>query len=185
MAQFKAYSPAVEVNGQTVLSIVDGMGAMASSRKMALKILEDNGIIEPQENGWYSQQSWLNSFREISDKIGPRTLFLIGKRIPKNAKFPPDIDNLQKALLSIDKAYHMNHRGGEIGHYHLEEFDQESRYAKMICTNPYPCDFDRGIIDQMCQEFKPAGVGLPTIVHDDAQPCRKNGDESCTYNISW
>ena len=41
MAQFKAYSGNVEVNGETVLSVVDGMGAMKS---MALTILEKNGI---------------------------------------------------------------------------------------------------------------------------------------------
>jgi hypothetical protein len=185
MAQFKAFSPNVEVNGQTVLSVVNGMGAMASSKKMALSILESNGIIDPNPDGWYSQKHWLDAFNEISDQVGPRTLFLIGKCIPKNASFPPGIDTLHKALISIDKAYHMNHRGGEIGNYNLTQFDSEARHVTMICTNLYPCDYDCGIIDQMCQEFKPAGVGLVKVIHDDSKSCRKSGEESCTYNITW
>jgi hypothetical protein len=185
MAQFIALDPNVEVNGQTVLSVVDGMGAMISARKTALEILRRNGIQKLHKAGWYKQQDWLNAFKEISDKIGARTLFLIGRRIPKNAKFPDDISSLRDGLESIDIAYHMNHRGGEIGHYQLTGFDEAQSHATMVCNNPYPCDFDRGIIDQIAQQFKPLGISTVKVEHDDTQPCRKKGAESCTYRISW
>lgn len=185
MAQFHAIDPNVEVNGRTVLAVVDGMGAMTSSRKMAMAILKRNGIENLHKTGWYKQQDWLNAFKEIAENIGSRTLYLIGRRIPKNAKFPESITNLKEALESIDVAYHMNHRGGEIGHYNLVDFDTQAHQATMVCDNPYPCDFDRGIIDQMCQQFKPLGISSVKIEHDDTQPCRKEGAETCTYRISW
>ena len=89
MAQFVAFAPEVEVNGETVLSVVDGMGFL---KDRGIAILAENGIINPRPGNWYPQQSWLNAFRSISEKIGPKTLFMIGKSIPENAQWPPDVD---------------------------------------------------------------------------------------------
>jgi hypothetical protein len=49
----------VEVNGQTVLAVVDG----SFIKDKAIQILEDNGITNIQKDGWYSQQAWLNALR--------------------------------------------------------------------------------------------------------------------------
>ena len=179
MGQFKAYSANVEVNGETVLSIVDGMGSM---KTMAIGILEKNGIKEPKPGQWFKQQAWLDAFKQISDSVGPNTLSQIGQKIPENAQFPPVIDTIEKALSAIDVAYHMNHRGGEIGKYKYAP-DGPNK-ATMECANPYPCDFDRGIIVAMARRFAPKGAAV-RVTHDDDKPCRKKGDESCTYHVAW
>ena len=179
MAQFKAFSPNVEVNGETVLSIVDGMGAM---KTVAKKILDDAGIRDPKPGQWFKQQAWLDAFQKISESVGPNTLSLIGQKIPENAQFPPAIDTIEKGLSAIDVAYHMNHRGGEIGHYEYKA--QGPSKAAMVCANPYPCDFDRGIITAMARRFAPKSESV-RVVHDDSKPCRKHGDESCTYMVTW
>ena len=62
MTQFKACAPSVEVNGETVLSVVEGMGIFKDS---AYKVLEENGIKDPAPGKWYSQQAWLNSYKKI------------------------------------------------------------------------------------------------------------------------
>ena len=175
MAQFVAFSNNVEVNGETVLAVVDG----SPIKSMALQILEKNGIKNPAPGEWYPQQAWLDSFREIAEKIGDGTLLVIGRAIPKNAQFPPDINSVEKALASIDVAYHMNHRKGDIGCYQYEKTGDKA--AKMVCRNPYPCAFDRGIITTMAKAF----AGGAVTKHDDTQPCRKNGADSCTYIVTW
>ena len=181
MAQFKAYSPTVEVNGETVLSVVDGMGLF---KKKAIEILSQCGIDNPQPGQWYSQQAWLDAFKIIAESVGDSTLFTIGQKIPENAQFPPEIDSLGKALGAIDMAYHMNHKGGEIGHYTLERSGERS--AKVICKNPYPCEFDRGIISAFVKRFKPKGFDHYGLVsHEHTAECRKKGGESCTYSITW
>lgn len=176
---FKAISARVQVNGETVNSIVDGMGTF---KVKALKILEENNIKDPKPGQWYTQQDWLNAFRVISETLGPNTLFGIGQKIPQNAKFPPQIDSIEKALASIDVAYHMNHRGGEIGTYAYRGVSE--REARLVCTNPYPCDFDRGIIDSMAKRFKPK-ASVVTIVSHETGPCRKAGADSCIYKVTW
>ena len=180
MSEFKAFAPGVQVIGQSVLSIVEGMGAF---RETALRILKEHNIINPQPNHWYVQQDWLDAFKVISEKAGSMTLLMIGRQIPKNAKWPPDVDTLEKGLSSIDTAYHMNHRGGDIGCYRFEKTGDRS--AKMVCRNPYPCDFDLGLIDAVAHKFKPPSVPIITAKHDPSQPCRKKGADSCTYLIHW
>ena len=167
------------VNGQTVLSVLSGMGNFQSS---AVQILARHGIINAQATGWYPQQAWLDAFREIYQTIGPRTLYQIGLSIPRSAKFPPGIDTLEKALGSIDVAYHMNHRGGEIGHYVFQMTGPTQ--GTMVCRNPYPCDFDRGILDSITQRFKPNG-SVVRVQHDAGKPCRSRQGDSCTFMVSW
>lgn len=194
MAQFKAFATGVEVNGQTVLSIIDGMSAISTFKTMAKNILLSKGIVDPKPDKWYPQQAWLDAFKEISVKIGAQTLCEIGRKIPENAEWPPSVNSIETALASIDVAYHMNHRiNGQImfnpangkmlegiGHYGFEIIN--AKKIQMICKNPYASDFDRGIIEAAAKKFKPAGVFVSVKVTDDQ---RKNGGESSTYTIEW
>jgi len=179
MAQFQAFSPQVTVNGQTVLSVISGMGAF---KQTAVQILQKNGLPNPQPDAWYPQQAWLNAFREIAQTIGRSTLYQIGVSIPRSAKFPPGINSIDKALESLDGAYHMNHRGGEIGHYAFSKTGPKS--GVMVSKNPYPCDFDRGLIEAVANQFKPAG-SIVRVEHDSTKPCRGKQGDSCTYSIRW
>lgn len=192
MAEFIAFNPKVEVNGQTVLSVVDG----STIKKSALKFLSKCGIDDPQPGRWYSQQSWLDAFRAIATEVGHLTLFQIGKKIPENADWPPQVKDIHGALASIDVAYHMNHRldgrplfdpatgamAEGIGHYGYRRVDEHS--ARMTCNNPYPCDFDRGIIESAANKFKPAGFRV-SVVHESPDVCRMHGADTCTYAVSW
>jgi hypothetical protein len=181
MAQFKAIDPNVEVTGESVQAVVGGMGAF---KQAALKILAEHGITNIEAGTWHKQQAWLDAFKTIAEKVGNSTLYTIGLKIPENAIFPPAIDSLGKALAMIDTAYHMNHRNGEIGSFRFQRTGEKS--VTMVCDNPYPCDFDRGIIMAFCNRFPPKGSVIKAkVIHDDSQPCRKRGADSCTYQVTW
>jgi hypothetical protein len=179
MPEFVALAPNVEVNGQTVLAVVEGMGAF---RNLALEILKRHGVDSPKPESWYRQQPWLDAFKEIYERVGKSTLNQIGRKIPENAKFPAEIDTIDKALASVDVAYHMNHRGGEIGHYAFSKLGPSR--AKLVCANPYPCEFDLGLVQSMARLFPPKGRAA-SVAHDESQPCRRKGGDSCTYLVSW
>ena len=197
--QFKPFEKGIEVNGQTVYAIVDGfklIKALAHSHLKSVGIGEgDPGIsfkIDP--NGWYSQEAWLKSFESISTNVGKTVLYQIGLAIPENAKFPPWVVDIDSAIKSIDIAYHMNHRkSGKvmfdpetgkmlegIGHYGYEKIPGQNLIIS-VCENPYPCDFDRGILTFMAKKFQQGAA----VEHDDSKPCRKIGADSCTYLIKW
>lgn len=193
MAEFVAFDPDVEVNGQTVLSVIDGLGAY---KIMGRAMLNSHGITNPVPDQWYSQQAWLDAFKEIAGKVGRATLQSIGRQIPEHADWPPTVKTIEDALSSIDIAYHINHRKNGsvlfdlttgaiqegIGHYSFQKTGD--RKGTMTCTNPYPCEFDYGIIEAAAEKFKPdAGVTV-TVVHDEST-CRKNGTDTCTYLVTW
>jgi hypothetical protein len=190
---FQAINPKVEVNGETVLSVINGMGFAKAAGK---SILSDNGIVDPKPGQWYLQQAWLNAFKEISEKIGDATLKAIGKSIPESAQFPPEIDSIEKALFAIDVAYHMNHRldgiplfdpaTGKmtegIGHYKAEK--KADTLITIICDNPYPDAFDLGIIDTMAKKF-PRNAQFIKVQQLYASGSRTKGDKESVFEISW
>ncbi len=196
--QFRAFEPGIEVNGQTVYAVVDGIGHFKS---LAKEILLKAGIGEKKDgeyviemDGWYSHEGWLAAFEQIASEIGDPTLKQIGMKIPENAQFPPWVKDIDSAIQSIDIAYHMNHRkNGQIlfnpesgtmqdgiGHYGYERIDGKNIIISE-CKNPYPCAFDHGIITTMAKKFEPK----VTVTHDESKPCRKKGADSCTYIITW
>ena len=179
MAQFTSFDPNVEVSGQSILLLVDAMGIV---KRMATKMLAKHGITDVTGKTWYPQQAYLNAFKEIYEEIGPKTLKTIGKQVPeKVVAWPPDIKTVEDALASIDKAYHLNNRGGDIGYYRFEKTGERS--GKMICYTPYPCPFDEGITEATANKFAPPGTRVK-LVHDK-DSCRMKGGETCTYYLSW
>ena len=181
MAQFVPFDANVEVAGQAVTSFIE---AIPIGREARMEILKKHGV-DPISNDWVSQEATLKAYREVAETLGENTLFMIGKAIPDLAEFPPEVDNLEKAFRSLDMAYHMNHRGGEIGNYNLTHFDEQGRTATMVCHNPYPTSMDRGIITALLRKFKPRGSFRENVELDPNQESRSNGQESCTYKISW
>ena len=196
--QFKAFEPGIEVNGQTVYSIVDGLGSFKSiGHETLLSVGIGSGSKADYHIGmdsWYSQADWLQAFEKIAREIGDSTLKEIGKKIPENAQFPPWVIDIDSAIKSIDIAYHMNHRKNGtvmfdpntgtmlegIGHYGYERVPDKNMIVSK-CNNPYPDAFDHGIITTMAKKFQ---LGA-SVLHDDSKPCRKNNAESCTYIITW
>lgn len=178
MGEFEPYEPGVEVRGETLQAFVDGIPSAFEDR--ANEILARNGISDPQEGEWYPQQAWLDSFADVAEGVGESTLTNIGRSIPANAEWPPGIETVVAGLESIDDAYQMNHRGGEIGEYRVEEIDETT--ARIHCDNPYACAFDQGIVQATAEEFADSGVPRVEEVGDD---CRSDGGGTCVYEVTW
>lgn len=182
MAQYEAFEDGVEVNGQTVSSMIAGAGELSSVFEKRMKeTLAEHGIDDPQPGEWYLQQSYLDAFRSVAESIGSQTVTNIGKKIPENAEWPPGIDSVSAGLGSIDDAYQMNHRNGEIGYYEYEETGESE--GKVYCKNPYPCDFDKGLVAGVAEKFSPEGALVD--VEEEGGTCRASGGEECIYRISW
>lgn len=183
MAQFIPFDNNVEVRGETVLSVCNGVEDFFKFE--INKILIQNNIIDPQPAKWYKQEDWLNTFKDIENKFGEYMLYKIGKAIPQNAIFPEGIKNLKKALESINIAYQNNHRNGEIGYYKLLYFDEEKKIGEMECKNPYPCHFDRGIITKIVEKFKPKDSKNIEVSLNVEKENRLAGGDVSYYIIKW
>ncbi len=158
--------------------MVDGMGAFKSK---AYEILLNNEIDDPKAGQWYKLQGWLDSFKEIYEKIGSTTIKVIGMKVPENAKFPPDINSIEKVLASLDVAYQMNHRGGNAGSYLYEKTGNRS--GVLTADFGYPCPMVSGIVQALVTKFK-QGDEVPSITHSP-DGCVMDGADKCKYEINW
>jgi hypothetical protein len=188
----------IEVDGRNVRIVIDAFRLFPDA---GLKPLVKHGIgkvgadgkVAVEATGWHPLKAWLAALDEILSSVGSSKVFEIGKQIPRVAVFPPDIRDAHGALQSLDIAYHMNFRKNRvpmfnpitqglaegIGHY--RGTIQSPRSAVVECDNPFPCDFDRGILVALAQRFEPNAV----IQHLDDATCRKRGGAKCRYGIGW
>lgn len=177
MAEYISFDPNVEVLGQSMMSVIAGMSASARP------LLAKYGLDALEADKWYKLQPILDFYREVSQsKNAKLNLTSTGTKVPEKAKFPPEIDSIQKAFLSLDEAYHINHRNGDIGHYHTTIVN--NRQIDVLAETPFPCDLDHGIILGLARRFKPAS-GILAVYHDLHTACRKKGAESCLYHVTW
>ncbi len=176
------YDEKGEVLGDAILEFLN---YTFDFKNAAQEILEKYGIKDPNRGEWYPLKAWLEAFGEISEKMGPTTLCILGTRIFENMKWPSGIDGLQKGLESLDATYHSYHRNGKIGNYKLLGYDSEKREAKILSDTPYLCDFERGIVMSVVNKFKPNDAGRIWVVHENLRSCRKRGLNNCTYLIKW
>lgn len=196
---YEQCEPGIEVNGESLGATVDAFKqypAVVSKYLVKYELVKSvNGKPEPiDRSAWYPFDRWLAAYQQIAKEIGVNSLYTIGKKIPENAAFPPHLTDIRSALGSMDVAYHLNHRKNGapmfdpatgamlegIGHIRTQFFDNERR-ATVVCEEPYPCEFDRGLITALANRFEP----MAKTLHDNSAPCRKKGDSSCTFHVSW
>ncbi len=186
MAEFSSYEPEkVEVLGEVIESFI--LAFPEKVRDFGLAALEKHGICDIDPNAYYKAQPFLLALRDIAQDVGRNWMTRIGERIALRVELPPQWGTLRAALEGLDKAYHSKYRGGEIGNwtYLHEGVSGGLTRGTMISRNHYCCAFDRGVLEGFAKRFRPDGVTDVLVRHDDSQPCRKNGADSCTYIVSW
>lgn len=189
--------PGIEVDGRNVRNVIDAFRLVprialeAFARHGIGRVLE-GGTIDVATDRWYPMDAWVAVLDDILDRVGPAKMTEVGTLVPQYATFPPHVTALDQALVSLDIAYHLNHRKDGrvmfepaadmmlegIGHYRFTLAGP--RRGTIDCDNPYPCDFDRGI---------PVGLGNRfgqriRVTHTDAG-CRKAGAVRCIYDVAW
>ncbi|WP_248897404.1 hypothetical protein [Haloplanus halobius] len=183
MAPYEAFDDGVEVHGRTIITVVDDALARFSEayRETAYDALADHGIEDPSPDEWYPQQAWLDTFADLAAELEPHILDRVGEQIPDAAAWPTDVSSVEAGLQSIDDAYQRNHRGGDIGFYRFEAVADRS--GRVTCRNPYPCPFDRGLIRATARRYAP--VESFVFVEERGDRCRRDGDDTCVYRVSW
>jgi hypothetical protein len=186
MAEFTSYEPEkVEVMGEVINSFV--MAFPAELREFGRAALDDRGLGDVDGSRFYRAQPFLDALKEVALRVGRNMMMRIGEGIALSVALPPELNNLQGALKSLDRAYHSKYRGGHIGNWKYREEGMSGglMHGGMISTNHYCCAFDRGVLEGFAKRFRPPGVTDVLVRHEDSEPCRKMGADSCTYVISW
>jgi hypothetical protein len=182
MPEFKAFSPDVEIWGGSLLAMVDGLASAGMPRDESMALLGRAGVLDPEREGWYSHQALLDTLREAGGRYGEAALRAAGRAIPIGSRFPPEVETLERALLTLDIAYQVNHRGGRIGRYACRLLGP--RRMELCCDNPYGCELDQGILETLLAHHAPTEKP-PSLSHQVGTGCRKQGHRACIYHIEW
>lgn len=175
----------IEVSGDVIHTLIKTI----EMEYLRDKILSEYGFTNVEKGKFYSCSNYLRLLKTIHEKM-PLSLRDFGRAIFSQAEWPKHIDTFEKAMMSIDIAFHMNHRKNGrlmydpatgameegIGHYLAEKTG--SNAYRLTCDNVYPCPFDIEIIEGMAKSFK---KNL-SISHESSE-CRMKGALKCVYSI--
>lgn len=167
-----------ETLGRTILSLLEAMGPF---RRKGERILADAGIAEVDPNAWYPLATWVAVLRTIEKQIGPKTLERAGRKIAEHADLPPGVDTFEKLLAGFGIAYGMNNRGPNAGSISCTVLGD--RRARIQFNTPYPCEFERGVVQGFFSNFRDPNARLLEMEHTDG--CRDSGGASCAYALTW
>ena len=179
MAQDKPTS-GIEVEGRVISTLIASVEVV---RPEVQRILAAHGISAASPRPWYPLEDVLRCVADVQERVGLVTLRAVGQQVPRHTAYPPQLTTFPMALFHMNAAYQRNHRGpGNIGGYHHEPVDGES--ARMRCDNPYPCEFNQGVLEGLHARFAARGARRLRIEHDPAS-CRTQGGSSCLYHLKW
>ena len=167
--------PDALVSGGDVLSMLAATGAF---RKTAEQALADHGLVDVHASGWYPLAAYADVMRDLEHRVGPNTLFRIGKEIPNHIELPPGLDTFERVAASFGPAFSMNHRNAGNGGIDYELTGPDA--ATIVSGTPYPCDFDRGVILGFFQKLLQI---TPHHQHDNLL-CKKKGAAVCVHYLS-
>lgn len=185
MVSPSSVDPSVEVNGRIVRLVVDGLRDLPDEHETrSREILTRHGLEDPNRDDWYPLVEFLDALEAIGTTLGDETLARLGTMIPEGAAWPSNVETASEGFATVDEAYQLNHRGGDIGYYEFDEVADRER--RVTCANPYPCAFDKGIIEGTLRAFSRNFSYTPMVfLHETSERCRADGGEKCTYRVSW
>ncbi len=195
MRSFNEYK-GIEVSGRVIIGLLQAFGQF---KVLASKYLIEEGVGQKVAEGevlvdpaaWYPMEGQLRALARFNQEMGDSVVHQIGMAVPKNAEWPPDVQDVRSLVLTLDMGYHMHHRrNGQvmgdpatgriaegIGHYAFSM--RPDGFMQIEADNPYPCAFDKGLLFGAMRVLNVVGA----ILHDDNHPCRKRGGKSCVYVV--
>jgi len=143
-------------------------------------ILNKYGLLSPSEKTWHAHRDVLQMIREVASGNNDCDLYSTGAIVQACLGLSDIKGGVNMALAAVDDQYQSTHRGPDAGGYQLLKW--KCGTISVTCDNPYPCEFDRGMLESLLKRFAPSGI-VPDIVHDHDARCRDLGDHACTYKI--
>lgn len=169
----------MEVTGEWVRAVAAGVEKFsADSRESALIVLEEADLAGAEPGEWYSLAGYVDAVAAIHDLVGDQAVHALGQRIARAAPFPDGIESVSDGLAALDGVCRAGHRGGDPGGYAFRQIGDDD--GRVECRTPYPCAFDRGIVEGAAVAHADGFVCVSEV-----GACRTDGADRCTYEVSW
>ncbi len=177
MAEYVAFDPANESDRSGIIAVIESLGHEEIDHLITKYDIGDKQ--------WFSQQIELDILKALSENNSFLDMVSIGMKIPDVADFPPASAevSVHEVLEGVRDAYESAVRGPNTGSYEYTKLGD--RKGRMVCNNPYPSDFDYGLIYRIVQKYRPDDSEHVLVVRDESVQNRRTGGDTCIYDISW
>ena len=183
MSQFVADSQYAEVRSDFIDKIVN---VMEIGKEFRIKIVEAHGVDlneASKEDSWIKLQMLLDIYKEILNRVGERTLFMIGT-ISGFENWLETL-NLKEGLLNLNTVCKQLHRSSFAHWWFVNTYDSTKRYASISSKSPYPSELERGMLMAILRKLRPMDSSKYTVEIDTTSEDKKNGGNSTTYILKW
>lgn len=197
--EWKVQEPGIESSGICIESLVNAFGPFKRHVSKWLVLegigkLNQQQIVEFDVTKWYPVQAELNALKRTYDEVGKEAVYQAGIRTIEFSAIPP-MNDIVEAMYSLNIAYHMNHRKngivmfdpakGEIltgiGDFVVEKADLKNREIIIAAPGPFPCVYNRGIIQGLAQKFEK----MATVKLMDSDITISKGFPFSRYKVQW
>jgi len=169
----------LEVTGELVGAVAGGIEKFsADARTAARQAVEDADLAPVESDEWYPLGAYVDAIEAIHDLVGDQAVHALGQRVTRAVTFADAVDDVPAALAALDEVYRAQHRGGDAGGYEFRQIGDED--GRIECHTPYPCAFDRGIVEGVAVAHADGFVCVTEI-----GACQRDGSGRCTYDVSW
>jgi hypothetical protein len=172
--------PGTEVNGATVLSLIENMQSADIAPYLSKYKLENI-----QEDHWYPLENMQGLLNELHNRQMTPSFVAIGMSIAEVALMPPHLEHasLGELLENWNEHYQINHRYGNIGRKITEKID-EHHYKLTLDGGVYPDDFEYGVVYGFAKRFLPVGTKF-TVWYEDGVKRLDQGGTQTVIHIIW
>lgn len=169
----------IEVAGTVVGAVTTGIEEFpAQTRESAVTILKRHGLDAPVSEAWYPLAEYVAAIESIHDLVDDQALNALGQRISREVTFPEDTEDVATALDALDEVVGAQHRGGVASGYSFRQIGSED--GRVECQTPYPCAFDRGVVEGVAVAHAEGFVCVTEV-----GACEPEDTGRCTYDVSW
>lgn len=165
-----------QVDGGTIELTMNGV--MTVFRQRLREALAERGIEDVAEGRWYPLEDFTAVLEMIGENAGPSTLRKLGVAVADDVDWRDRPDSPADALDGIAEVMRRYHRGS-VGDYRLEEADDGR--ATVTCRGPYPCEFDKGILEGTAERFGASYARVDEV----GDRCRDDRGTACSYEVRW
>lgn len=139
--------PSAMVLAQSVMAFTKGFPT--GTEELGRSILYNRGLGQLEVDKFYPLQSMLDAMDDLAEKFSADVLYLVGINISVTAKLPPGMTDMNSVLTHLHEAFMANHQGSNLGgwEYLYDGLNQGMHRGRVIGTTPYPCAFDRGVLE--------------------------------------
>lgn len=182
MEKLQAFDENTEASGSFLLAFIKNLKS-----EEIFPILRKHNLVSVDPDAWYPHQLALDVLHDVAygTEGGMMNLVAIGMGVVDTAMSEqinqPGI-TLEEGLISLNDTYQLNHRNGYAGE--ISVVVMGPRHVELVDHTPYTDDTMFGMIYALARKLSPVG-SHPIVRHLDDAPCRKEGDDSCTYEITW